>query len=152
MSTNNPIVSGMSEQDLQTLMRFYTAFAGQPDLLDTCVAPDWQDIPLAPGQAPGREGMKPLIESFGAVFADLKIEVLEVIGGPGRAAVRAVMSGRHVAEWFGVPATGSEVSIAIHEFHTIENGLLTRTFHMEDWMGWFAQVGAEPGPQTGESR
>lgn len=151
MSTiTHPVVSGMSEQDLQTLMRFYTAFAGQPDLLDTCVTPDWQDIPLAPGQAPGREGMKPLIKGFGAVFADLKVEILEVIGGPGRAAVRAVITGRHVAEWFGVPATGRAFSLAIHEFHTIENGLLTRTCHMEDWMGWFAQVGAQPGVSAGE--
>lgn len=89
-TTNHPVVSGISEQDLQTLIRFYNAFAGQPDVLDECVTPDWQDIPLAPGQASGREGMKPLIKGFGAVFDDLKVEVLDVIGGPGRAAVRAV--------------------------------------------------------------
>lgn len=151
MSTkNHPIVSGISEPDLQTLMRFYTAFAGQADLLDKCVTPDWQDIPLAPGQASGREGMKPLIKGFNAVFADLTVEVLEVIGGPGRAAVRAVISGRHVAEWFGVPATGREFCLAIHEFHTIENGMLTKTYHMEDWMSWFAQVGALPVASAGE--
>ncbi|MFK0335112.1 VOC family protein [Rhizobium sp. NPDC090275] len=57
--------SGISEADLQMLKTFYRAFAGQPALLDDCVTADWQDIPLAPGQATGRDGAKPLIEGFG---------------------------------------------------------------------------------------
>ncbi|WP_018899478.1 ester cyclase [Rhizobium sp. 2MFCol3.1] len=136
--------SGISEADLQMLKTFYRAFAGEPALLDDCVTADWQDIPLAPGQATGRDGAKPLIEGFGTVFAELRIEILEVIGGPNRAAVRAVMKGRHVGELLGVAPTQKEFALPIHEFHAFENGRLTRTHHMEDWMGWFAQVGAAP--------
>jgi len=136
--------SGISDADLQMLKTFYRAFAGQPELLDDCVTADWQDIPLAPGQATGREGAKPLIEGLTTVFAELRIEILEVIGGPNRAAVRAVMRGRHVGELFGVAPSQKKFALPIHEFHAFENGRLTRTHHMEDWMGWLAQVGAVP--------
>lgn len=138
---------GVSGEDLETLKTFYQAFAGRPDLLDNCVTPDWQDIPLAPGQAPGRDGAKPLITGFSAVFADLKIDIIEVIGVQGKVAVRAVMTGRHVGELFGVAPAGKSFSLPIHEFHTIENGRLTETRHMEDWLGWFAQMGALPAAQ-----
>ncbi len=32
----------------------------------------------------------------------------------------------------------------IHEFHRIEDGRITRTWRLEDWFGWFSQVGARP--------
>jgi predicted ester cyclase len=121
----------------------YRAFSQHnPDLLDEAVTPDWQDIPLAPGQAPGRDGMKPLIHGFSAAFPDAKVTIHEIIRAPGRAAVRAEISGTHRGEWFGVPATGKRFVMPLHEFHRIENARLTHTWHLEDWFGWLHHVGA----------
>ncbi len=50
--------SSFSAQDRTTIETFYRAFAGEPDLLDQAVTADWQDIPLSPGQGPGRDGIK----------------------------------------------------------------------------------------------
>lgn len=144
MSDKHLSISGIGAADLQTLRTFYKAFEGNPDLLDDSVVPDWRDIPLAPGQAEGREGFKPMIVAFLKAFADIKIEILDVIGGPEKAAVRAVITGRHVSDWFGVAPTGRTFSLPIHEFHAFDNGRITHTWHMEDWMGWFAQMGAWP--------
>ncbi|MCX8281078.1 ester cyclase [Phyllobacterium sp. 0TCS1.6C] len=144
MSNEHPSYGGISDTDLQTLRTFYKAFEGTPDLLDESVVPDWQDIPLAPGQAAGRDGFKPMIAAFSKAFADIRIEIVDVIGGTDKAAVRAVITGRHVGDWFGVAASGRTFSLPIHEFHAFENGRITRTWHMEDWMGWFAQMGAWP--------
>lgn len=146
MNQSNPptLVFGVTPEDLQALETFYRAFSGNPELLDDAVTPDWQDIPLAPGQQSGRDGMKPLIGAFGAAFTDVKVTLLEIIGAPGRAAVRAVITGTHTGEWFGVPPTGKAFEMPIHEFHAIENGRLTHTWHLEDWLGWFSQVGAWP--------
>lgn len=47
--------TGLNSEELQAVETFYRAFAGNPELLDQAVMPDWQDIPLAPGQSPGRE-------------------------------------------------------------------------------------------------
>ena len=144
MSDEQPSGSGMSTADLQTLRTFYKAFEGHPDLLDESVVTDWQDIPLAPGQAPGRDGFKPVMAAFSKAFSDIKVEIVDVIGGTHKAAVRAVITGRHVGEWFGVAPTGREFSLPIHEFHAFDNGRITHTWHMEDWLGWFAQIGAWP--------
>lgn len=53
--------AGLLPEELSAIETFYRAFSGEPELLDEAVTADWQDIPLAPGQAGGREGMKPLI-------------------------------------------------------------------------------------------
>lgn len=136
--------TGLSPDELQAVETFYRAFAGAPELLDQALTPDWKDIPLAPEQAPGREGMKPLIQGFAAAFPDMKVTIHEIFGSPGRAAVRAEITATHTGEWFGVPATGRSFTLALHEFHHIENGRLTRTWHLEDWFGWMNQVGALP--------
>ena len=123
---NKPVITGVSDPDRKAIEVLYRAFSEGADLLDEAVCSDWQDIPLAPGQAPGRDGMKPLIRAFQAAFPDGKIIVHEMIGGPGRA------------------PTGRAFHMPIHEFHYVENGKVTHTWHLEDWLGWLYQVGAWP--------
>ena len=43
---------------------FYEAFSGQPELLDAVFTEDWDDIPLVPGEEPGRAGLRALIEGL----------------------------------------------------------------------------------------
>lgn len=137
------ISSTLSDENRRAVETLYRAFSEHdPDLLDEAVTADWQDIPLAPGQQPGREGMKPLIRGFSAAFPDATVTVHEIIGAPGRAGVRAEITGTHRSEWFGVALTGRGFSLPIHEFHHVEHGRVTHTWHMEDWFGWLHQMGA----------
>lgn len=133
-------VHGVSDEDRAAVEALCRAFGEGPEILDVAVGEGWQDIPLAPGQGPGREGMKPLIAGFRAAFPDAKVTIRELIGVPGRVAVRAEITATHKGEWFGVPATDMQVVIAIHEFHYVDNGRLTHTWHLEDWFGWMNQV------------
>lgn len=142
---DEPEVTGLTPAERLAIETFYRAFSeGRSELLDQAVTSDWQDLPLAPGQEPGREGMKPLIDGFLAAFPDAQVTVHEIIGAPGRAAVRAEITGTHKGEWFGVAPTGKPFSMRLHEFHHLEDGRLTHTWHMEDWFGWLLQVGAWP--------
>jgi len=135
----------LSEAEIHAIHQFYRAFsAGNAHLLNEAVAPDWQDIPLGPGQGPGPEGIKPMMGAFLQAFPDLEIVIHEIMGSAGRAAVRAEIRGTHRGEWFGIPATNKPVRIALHEFHHLANGRLTHTWHLEDWFGMFHQVGALP--------
>jgi predicted ester cyclase len=144
MPNQRPLSSDPSGQIRATLNTFYRAFAGEPDLLDQVVTPDWQDIPLAPGQGAGPEGIKPMIRAFKQAIPDLAIIVHDVIVDGDRVGVRAAMTGTHTGEWFGVPPTGLAFTITLHEFHQIEGGRLTCTWHLEDWFGWLNQIGAWP--------
>jgi steroid delta-isomerase-like uncharacterized protein len=138
-------ITGLTGAERLAIETLYRAFSdGNPDLLDQAVTADWQDIPLAPHEAPGRDGMKPLIRDFTAAFGDLNITVHEMIGVAGRAAVRGEITGTHRGPWFGIPPTGKPFRLPIHEFHYIKDGRLTHTWHLEDWFGWLFQVGAWP--------
>jgi len=140
-----PRIEGVADADRVAIETFYRAFgpAGAV-ILDEALAPDWQDIPLAPGQAPGRDGMKPLVDAFLAAFPDVQVRVHEMLGVPGRVAVRAEITGTHLGPWFGVGPTGRAFRMPIHEFHEVAEGRVVKTWHLEDWLGWLAQVGAWP--------
>lgn len=139
----------MTDSLNQLLTTFYRAFSGEASLLEGVVTPDWEDIPLNPGQGPGPDGIKPLIEGISQSFANFHIVITDVIDartpdGNGKVGVRGEMRGTHVGDMFGIPGTGKDVVVGIHEFHLVENGRLRRTWHQEDWLGFFYQVGQAP--------
>ncbi len=135
--------SGLTQAQRDAIGTLYRAFnTGESNLLDAVLVENWQDLPLAPGQEPGRDGVKPMVAAFRAAFADVAFTPQEVILCDGRAAVRLTLSGRHVGEWMGVPATGRSFEIAMHEMHHFEGDRITHTWHLEDWSGWREQIGA----------
>ncbi|WP_058960427.1 ester cyclase [Type-E symbiont of Plautia stali] len=123
----------------------YRAFSDKnPDLLDLAVTQDWSDIPLAPGQGPGPEGFKPVLASFIAAFPDINIIVHDMLQEPGKAAVRAEITGTHQGEFLGIAPTGHRIHVRLHEFHLLNGERVTTTWHMEDWMALFQQIGQFP--------
>ncbi|SCZ39155.1 MULTISPECIES: ester cyclase [Burkholderia] len=123
----------------------YRAFSdNDPDLVDTVLAPDWEDIPLAPGQGPGPAGIKPIIGSFAQAFPDVRIVIHDMVQVPGQIAVRAEITGTHRGELFGIAPTGKQVSFRLHEFHALDGQRVATTWHMEDWFGLFLQLGQFP--------
>ena len=128
---------------------FYEAFSGQAELLDAVITDDWDNIPLGPGQEPGRAGARTLLEGLSKVFSDLRVVVEEIIDaggedGNGMVGVRTKMHGVHTGEIFGIAPTGRDTEIRTHDFHEIVDGRIVRTHHMEDWLSWFQQVGSWP--------
>ncbi len=150
MTQSSPQVPALTRDETRAIEMLYRAFTDKnPDLLDQACAPDWQDIPLAPGQGPGPDGLKKLIPGFLHAFPDLKIIVHEIVGSAGRAGVRASITGTHRGGIFGVAPTGRFVTLALHEFHHLKDGRITHTWHLEDWFGMLQQVGAwPPAPHT----
>ena len=137
--------SNLTSEELSSLETLYRAFDEKnPELLDEACWPDWQDIPLAPGQEPGTNGFKKMMPYFFAAFPDLKMEVHEVIGSNGRAGVRASIVGTHRGELFGVPPSNQLVRVTFHEFYHFREGRLTHTWHVEDWFGMFQKIGHQP--------
>lgn len=144
------------DQDLSTRLSIerravetlYRAFSEQnPDLVDAVLSPEWDDIPLAPGQVAGPAGIKPIIRSVADAFPDVQITINDMVQEPGKIGVRAEISGTHRGVFFGIAPTGQKVSFRLHEFHTVNDGLVTTTWHMEDWFGLFSQLGQFP-PQA----
>jgi steroid delta-isomerase-like uncharacterized protein len=128
---------------------FYEAFRGKTELLDAVLTDDWDDIPLGPGQEPGRAGARHLVEGLNKAFSDFRTVVEEIIDargeeGNGMVGVRATMRGVHTGEFSGIAPTGRETEVRTHDFHEIVDGRIVRTHHMEDWLSWFQQVQSWP--------
>lgn len=124
---------------------FYSGLSGDVGLLDDVMAPGWGDN--SPGPESGREEIERLVAAINRAFSQFTIIVQTIVDGRGAdgngmVAVRGEMRGVHEGEWLGVPATGRAVRIRIHEFHEIADGLVVRSWGLEDWFGWLHQVGA----------
>lgn len=129
---------------------FYRAFAGETGLLSTAVSEDWEDIPAAPGQGPGPNGALPVIDSLVRAIADLEIVVHDLVDGRdghgnGVVATRCELRGTHTGELMGMEPSGRRFTMAIHEFHQMENNRIRRRWHLEDWMG-FRRQAESPSP------
>ena len=147
MTTSTEDLSPQLRAERIAVETLYRAFNEQnPDLVDAVLAPDWDDIPLAPGQAPGPAGIKPIIHMLAAALPDLRVTIHDMVQQPGKIGVRADIGGTHLGALFGIAPTGKTVSFRLHEFHTVVDGLVATTWHMEDWFGLFQQLGQFPPP------
>ena len=127
----------------ETVKLFYQAFGGnQPQLLDQVLAPDWEDVPLNPGQGPGREAFKPMIGGFNAMFTGLKITNDDIIEAGDKVVVRSTIEGTQTAPFAGFPSKGRPIKIMAIDIHQFKDGKVIKTWHIEDWLGGLFQMGA----------
>ena len=127
----------------ETIKLFYEAFStNQPNLLDDVLAPEWDDIPLGPGQEPGRDAFKPMIGGFHQIFADLKITNEDIIEAGDKVVVRSTIEGTQIGEFAGIPSKGRPFKIMAIDIHQFADGKVIRTWHVEDWLSGLFQMGA----------
>ena len=107
-------------------------------------SPDVVSIPTPPG-GEGAQGMLDTVTFLGQVVPDLTWAPQEIIEtGDGRFVVRGLATGTPVGPFFGVdPATGKSFEIMSIDIVTVESGLITHIYHLEDWTGAVAQLTAE---------
>ena len=137
----------LSSQEWHAFITFYEAIGTHKlELLNDVLTADWLDLPPSPGQKPGPEGVKPILQGLIDAFPDLVVTIEEVIGEEHRAATRVSLSGTHLGPLMGLPASGKYVTLSLHEFHTFREGRISVTRHMEDWMGLFRQINTVDKP------
>ncbi len=129
----------------EAIASFYRAFAHRDlTLLRQVVTTDWQYIPEFPGQVPGPDMMIPVFRALDVALPDMKIEILDVLVNDNRVGVRAQVSGTQTGPLLGIAATSKPIHFAIHSFHELRDGLVCKTWHLEDWLSVFRQLGETP--------
>jgi ketosteroid isomerase-like protein len=134
--------------DLDTVRAFYADILSAPaqttkERYFELFSPDVVSIPTPPG-GPGAQGMLNTVAYLGQVVPDLTWVPDEIIALDGRFVVRGTASGTPVGPFFGVdPATGKSFEIMSIDIVTVEDGLITHIYHLEDWTGAIAQLTAE---------
>ncbi|MEO0991048.1 MAG: ester cyclase [Pseudomonadota bacterium] len=138
-----------SAGDLDTVRAFYADILTTPaetteDRYYELFAPDVVSIPTPPG-GPGAQGMLNTVAYLGQVVPDLTWTPEEIIELDGRFVVRGTATGTPIGPFFGVePATGQSFEIMSIDIVTVEDGLISHIYHLEDWTGAIAQLTADP--------
>jgi len=72
-----------------------------------------------------------ILKNTEKTFADMEVNILDMLEEEDRVAVRARFTATHVAEAYGVPATGNRICFEALEIFRVENGKIA-----ESWGYW----------------
>ncbi|MEM6771687.1 MAG: ester cyclase [Bacteroidota bacterium] len=110
------------------------------------MADGWVSTPQPLG-GPGRQGFVNTLAAFGGMIPDLKWSVQEMLVDGNRVIVRSIASGTPNSpegHFFGVPTKGGKkFEVPTIDIHTIEDGKMVSSFHVEDWATAMQQVAGQ---------
>lgn len=124
---------------------FYRAFEQKSvAMLRQVVTPDWEYIPEPVGAIAGPDQMVQLFDDIAKALPDMKVTILDVLVHGDRVGVRAEISGTQTGTLLGIAASSKHIRFAIHSFHQMRGSLIAKTWHLEDWLSVFRQLGTLP--------
>jgi steroid delta-isomerase-like uncharacterized protein len=112
------------------------------DVLDEIVAEAFVEHVPFPGQGPGREGLRDVLQMFLAAFPDMKWDVHEQIAEGDYVVTHFSWSGTHAGSFLGIPATGRLVRVWGIVIDTVRAGKFAESRIIMDSIGLFKQLGA----------
>jgi steroid delta-isomerase-like uncharacterized protein len=107
-------------------------------------------VPGHEGPMHGPDGYLAIIDMMRSGFPDIQWTLEEMIVEGEKIAARFVMHGTHKGVFFGVPATGSRISVRAINFYYLSNGQFVEEFGGPDLLGLLVQIGAVPPPGAGK--
>jgi predicted ester cyclase len=105
----------------------------------------------APGQAPGIEGFKQMVQMFRGAFPDLRLKIEDLIAEGDRVVARMTTSGTHQGEFMGLAPTGKRFTISEIHILRIANGKVLEHWGISDDFGMLQQLGAVPAGVLSQS-
>lgn len=135
--------------DIDTVRAFYADILSNPaettsERYFELFSPDVVSIPTPPG-GEGAQGMLNTVGFLGQVVPDLNWVPEEIIAtDDGRFVVRGTFTGTPVGPFLGVdPATGNSFEAISIDIVTVEEGLISHIYHLEDWTSVIVQLTAQ---------
>jgi steroid delta-isomerase-like uncharacterized protein len=107
---------------------------GQLERVDDLVAVDFAELDPLPGQQQGREGLKQVISAFRTAFPDIHWVIEETVGEGDKVFSRFTWRGTHRGEFFGVPATGKQISVKGMVVDRVVAGKMVESRILMRWM------------------
>lgn len=142
-------MENQNEEKLKSIVqKFYDQLSDpnnpkREELSKEYMAEDWKTTPQPVGGF-GREGFDKTLKIFGSFIPDLNWDVKEMLVVGNRVSVRSIATGTPNSpegDFFGVPTDGKKkFEIMTIDIHTVENGKMVRTFHVEEWETAIKQV------------
>jgi ketosteroid isomerase-like protein len=116
----------MTDPATQDVMQGYLAALVDRRDFAQFFAPDVRWTTMETGdQVVGRDAVRDLIVGLHTQAFDAHPQLVDVVVGDGTAMLEARFVGRHVDEFAGVPATGTDVDVPYAVAYRIADGLIT---------------------------
>jgi steroid delta-isomerase-like uncharacterized protein len=113
----------MSDANKALVSQFYQGLSsGDLSVIDTTLSDDFVEHEEFPGLPPTKAGVHQLFEGLIAAFGGPKIVAEDIIAEGDKVVARARLTGTHVAEFLGVPASGNKVDIALWDLLLVKDG------------------------------
>jgi steroid delta-isomerase-like uncharacterized protein len=139
---------GSAEESKAAVRRFYQELWSEGDLgvADELFAPDF--IGHAPGNTltRGPEGVKQLVASWREGVPDMVLEIHAQHAEGSRCATRFTGKGTHGGPWFGIPATGKEISLSGIAITRVIDNTVVSDWGEFDVLGLLQQLGVAKPP------
>jgi len=142
---------GMSSDATDVVNRFFYDVwnAGNIDLVDELLAPDFVNHIRLDGQRPGRDGVTQLLQRWNRAFPDASISVDLMVHEGDRVATRFTARGTHRDAFLGIAATGKPVELSGIQIFRVANGQLVEGWGYLDLATLLMQLGALNFPTAG---
>ena len=108
------------------------------------LTPDYESCNgYLPGECWGLATSIKVVSGFAASIPDMKFDIKEVVVAGDRVIVRGEVTGTPAGDLFGVPHTGKSFRMMALDMHTIKDGKIAKTYHMENWLSAIGQLRAK---------
>lgn len=108
-------------------------------LIESATGPDWRSYTFDAVSA-GRDEFVNQVIGFGKAVPDLSYDLKEVFVDSDRIIVRSAASGTPAGDFLGVPHSGKRFAIMTIDIHTVQDGKIVKTQHVEDWASAVRQL------------
>lgn len=123
--------------------RAYSAVStGDSDALSDLLDNDVVEHDEILGFPPTKQGVLRFFRTFREAFPDLAMTADDMIAEGDKVFVRATVSGTHRGEFFGVPASGNEITSPIADFFRIREGRIVEHWGVADMGALMKQLGS----------
>jgi predicted ester cyclase len=133
------------EQARTIVAPFYQALNAGNDaiaLINQATSPDWMSCG-GNDVCRSRDQVGASIAGLEKTIPDLKWEIKDVLVSGDRVTVRGEATGTPMGPFMGVPPAGKSFRIMSIDVHTIRDGKMARSYHVEDWMGATRQLSSQ---------
>ena len=143
-SIANPVLAG----DKQVVQTFYDLLSNPSSeehaaAFRAIAADNWESIGNYSGVNKTADKFLGQVGGFGKLIPDLNWEVQEMIQEGSQIVVRSRATGTPAGPLFGVDGKGKGFDILTIDIHTLQDGKIARSYHVEDWAGALRQLSAQ---------
>lgn len=118
---------------LQQHYRAYNAGSDPAATFAHTTQADWQNCSSNGESCQTREELVAALGGLHQLIPDLKWEILDTLVCGDKAIVRGQGSGTPAAAFMGIPPTGNSFKVMSIDIHTLRDGRISHTWHLEDW-------------------